>query len=71
MKNSKAPGTDGVTNEFYKGAPESLKTKILKGLNEIWRSGEIKENWKEAVIFPIFKAGDRNDSKNYIEGYHF
>ena len=26
LKNGKPPGIDGVTNEFYKGAPESLKT---------------------------------------------
>ena len=65
LKNSKALGIDGITNEFYKGAPESLKTEILKRLNEIWRSGEIKESWKEAAIFTIFKAGDRNDTTNY------
>ena len=28
LKNSKAPGIDGVTNEFYLGAPTSLKTEI-------------------------------------------
>ena len=68
LKNSKALGIDGITNEFYKGAPESLKTEILKRLNEIWRSGEIKESWKEAAIFTIFKAEDRNDTKNYRGG---
>ena len=65
LKNSKAPGIDGVTNEFYKSASESLKTEILKGLNEIWRNGEIKEHWKDPAIFTIFKVGDRNDTKNY------
>lgn len=55
LKKNKALGTDGLINEFYKEMILELKEEMLKGLNKIWIKGGIMEEWKEAVIYPIYK----------------
>ncbi len=31
----------------------------------IWETGEIPTEWQEAIIVPIYKAGDYNKAENY------
>jgi hypothetical protein len=39
-------------------APEELKLRLLKFLNNIYRENCIPNEWRNAVITPIFKKGD-------------
>ena len=34
-------------------------------MNSIWNKGELPEQWKESIIVPIHKEGDKIDSSNY------
>jgi hypothetical protein len=52
-------------SEVYKYAPEEFKLRILHFLNNIYRENRIPNEWRNAVITPIIKKGDRRDPKNY------
>jgi len=64
-KNAKTPGQDNINSELYKYAPEEFKLRLLKFLNNIYRENCIPNEWRNAVITPIFKKGDRREPQNY------
>lgn len=37
----------------------------------IWKKAKIPEDWKEGVISPIYKKGEKNNEKNYREESHY
>lgn len=65
LKDGKAPGSDGIPTEFYKyGTPEL--TKMLEALfNNVLEHGVVPQQFKEALIFPVFKKGCRSQPSNY------
>jgi len=64
-KNGKTQGQDNINSELYKYAPKEFKLRLLQFLNNIYRKNRIPNEWRNAVIIPIFKKGDRRESKNY------
>ena len=64
-KNGKTPGLDNINSELYKYAPEEFKLRLLQFLNKVYRENCIPVEWRNAVINPIFKKGDRREPKNY------
>jgi len=64
-KNGKAPGQDNINSELYKYAPEEFQLRLLQFWNNIYRENRIPNEWRNAVITPIFKKGDRREPKNY------
>jgi hypothetical protein len=38
---------------------------IHKLINSIWNKGELPDQWKESIIVPIHKKGDKTDCNNY------
>jgi len=64
-KNGKTPGQDNINSELYKYAPEEFKLRLLNFLNNIHRENCITNEWRNAVITPIFKNGDRREPQNY------
>jgi len=64
-KNGKAPGQDNINSELYKYAPVEFKLRLLRFVNNIYRENHIPNEWRNAVITPIFKKGDRREHKNY------
>ena len=64
-KNGKSPGQDNINSELYKYAPEEFKVSLLQFLNHIYRENRIPNEWRNTVITPIFKKGDRREPKNY------
>src|SRR5215510_11928017 len=64
-KNCKIPGQDNINSELYKYAPKDFKLRLLYFLNKIYRQNRIPDEWRNAVITPIFKKGDRREPKNY------
>jgi hypothetical protein len=64
-KNS-AAGPDDIYYEMLKNMHPSSSKLLLKIFNEIWRSGQIPQVWKEAIIIPIAKHGkDPSSVDNY------
>jgi len=64
-KNEKTPGQDNINSELYKYAPEEFKRNLLQFLNNIYREYCIPDEWRNVVITPIFRKGDRREPKNY------
>jgi len=64
-KNCKTPGQDIINSELHNYAPEEFKLKLLQFLNYIYRENRIPNEWRNAVITPIFKKGDRREPQNY------
>lgn len=65
MKNGKSPGPDGITVEVFKEMSESGKRRLLRILNRIWDTGIVPKSFKESIIFPIYKKGNKEEAKNY------
>jgi hypothetical protein len=61
----KTPGQDNINSELYKYAPQEFKLRLLQFFNNIYRENRIPNQWRNAVITPIFKKGDRREPKNY------
>ena len=59
MKQKKAQGPDGITNEMLKHLGPGAKRTLLRIYNQSWSTGTVPTNWKEAVIRPIPKKGKR------------
>ena len=38
---------------------------IHKVINSIWNKEELPLEWKESIVIPILKEGDKTDSSNY------
>jgi hypothetical protein len=64
-KYGKTPGQDNINSELYKYAPKEFKLRLLNFLNKIYRQNWIPDEWRNAVITPIFKKGDRREPQNY------
>jgi hypothetical protein len=42
-----------------------IRPEIHKLIISIWNKEELPEKWKESVIVPIYKKGDKTDCSNY------
>ena len=66
MKQKKAPGPDGITNEMLKHLGPGAKRTLLRIYNQSWSTGTVPTMWREAVIRPIPKKGkDKRDPSSY------
>jgi hypothetical protein len=44
---------------------ELLRSKIHKVINSIWNKETLPDQWKESIILPVHKNGDKTDYSNY------
>jgi hypothetical protein len=65
LKSYKSPGTDNILAELIKARGETLCSEIHKLICSIWNKEELSQQWKESIIVPIHKKGDKNDCINY------
>jgi len=61
----KSPGIDQTLAELLKAGCRTICSEIHKFINSIWNREESPEEWKESVIVPIYKKGDKTDCNNY------
>ena len=64
-KNNKQPGVDGIPYEFFKFATPPFLEKLLNILNKMFEKGKLPDCFKQSIIFPLYKKGDRNEVTNY------
>ena len=62
---TKATGLDQISNKVIKLAAPVIYKQLTELFNLSLKSGEYPDEWKLAKVFPVFKAGERNDPNNY------
>jgi hypothetical protein len=65
LKNYKSPGSDKIAAELVQGRGEILLSAIHKLINSVWNKEELPDQWKESVIVPVHRKGDKTDCNNY------
>jgi hypothetical protein len=64
-KSYKLPGIDQIPAELIKAESRTIRCAIHKFIIAIWNKEELSEEWKESIIVPIHKKGDKTDCNNY------
>jgi hypothetical protein len=65
LKRYKSPGTDQIPAELIQAGGNALRSEIHKLINCVCNKEELPEQWKESIILPIYKKGDKTDCSNY------
>jgi len=65
LKSHKSPGIDQIPAELIKTGGKTILCEIHKLIISIWNKEELPEEWKELIILPIYKKGDKTDCSNY------
>jgi len=65
LKYNKTAGTDGLHLELIKYGGNKLLSRIYELVRQIWEEERILDEWKETIIVPIHKRGDRDRCENY------
>jgi hypothetical protein len=65
LERHKSPGIDQIPAELIKAGGRTIRSEIHKLINSVWNKKEFPEQWKESIIVPIYKKGDKTDCSNY------
>jgi hypothetical protein len=65
LKSHKSPDIDQTPREIIKAGGRTIICEIHKLIISIWNKEELPEDWKESIIVPIFKKGDKTNCNNY------
>jgi hypothetical protein len=65
LKSHKLPPIDQIRAELIKAGGRTICCAIHKLIIAIWNKEELPEVWKESIIVPIHKKGDKTDCNNY------
>ena len=65
LKSHKTSGFDQIPAELIKEGGRTNSCAIHKLIISIWNKEELPEEWKESIIVPIHKKGDKTDCNNY------
>jgi hypothetical protein len=60
VKRYKSPGGDQISAELIQAGGETLLLGIHKLIKLIWKK-ELPHQWKESIVVPIHKKGDKTD----------
>ena len=59
LKRNKWPGIDQIPSELIKAGVRAIHCEIHKLINSIWHKEDLPEEWKESIIVPVYKKGDK------------
>jgi hypothetical protein len=66
FKKYKSPGSDQIPAELIQAGGEILLLPAFhKLINSVWNKEELPDKWKESIIIPVHKKGDKTDCHNY------
>ena len=65
LKENSSPGPDEINNRVLKELKNELANPLQMLFRESLDKGEVPSGWKESVISPIFKKGDKGAAVNY------
>jgi hypothetical protein len=69
LKSYKSPGADQSPAELIQVGRGTLYSDIHKLFKLIWKKEEFPYQWKESIVVPIHKMGDKTECNNY-RAYH-
>jgi hypothetical protein len=64
LKIYNSPGVYQILTELIQAGGEILRSEIHKLIKLIWNK-EFPHQWKESIVVPIHKNGDKTDCNNY------
>jgi len=65
LKSHKSPGIDQIPAELIKAGGRTIRLEFHKLITSIWKREKLPEEWKESIIIPTHKKGDKTDCSNY------
>jgi hypothetical protein len=65
LKKYKSLSSDQIPAKLIQAGGEILLSAIHKAINSVWNKEELPDQWKESIIVPIHKKGDKIDCNNY------
>ena len=65
LSKEKAPGPDGMSPALLSACAEQLARPLCTLFMKSMKMGQLPQDWKKAIIVPIFKKGARSDPSNY------
>ena len=65
LKSNSAPGPDKISAHLLQHAREELLLPLKIIFNMSIKSGTVPQDWKHAIVTPIFKKGTKGDPANY------
>ena len=65
LKKYNPPGIDQIPTELIQDGENSLLIEIYKLVLAIWKKEMLPEQWKESIIVPIYKKGEKTNCSNY------
>jgi hypothetical protein len=65
LKRHISPDGDRIPAALTQAGGETLLSGIHKVVNSTWNKEELPDQWKESIIVPIYKKGDKTDCNNY------
>jgi hypothetical protein len=58
-------GTDDILAELIQARGKTLYSEIHKLIHSIWNKKELREQWRESIIVPIYKKGVKTEQSHY------
>jgi hypothetical protein len=65
LKSHKSPGIDQIPAELFMAGGRTIHSGIHKLTISICNKGKFPEEWKESIIVPIYKKGDKTYCGNF------
>lgn len=64
-RESKSPGPDGLSYEFFKNLPEEGIDYLTILFNNILNIEKVPDSWRETLLRMLYKKGVKSDPANY------
>jgi hypothetical protein len=70
LKKNKSPGILQILADFIiSGGRGGIRSEIHELITSVWNKEKLPEEWKESIIVPLYKRGDKADCSN-METYN-
>ena len=65
LKGHKSHGIEQIPAELIKAGGRKIRSEIHKLITSMWNREKLPEEWKELVVAPIYRKGNKTDCSNY------
>ena|SRR5688572_14897193 len=65
LKTDKSPGIDALHPKFLHEVREEIGEELAQIFNKSIQTGYVTQEWRDALVVPLFKKGNRSEPCNY------